>query len=455
MSAPTLRIEIDEMPMRLWGPTTADYIGRQISAALTRPLVTWQRDGSEFGPGLAHHWWQSDDGKCWVFELDPGACWSDGEPVTADNVIDGLLAAHAHPTWARHLRCLHSAQACDSLTLSLTLKWSFHPLLALLSVPDLGPLREGTRASSGPYVLRSSSTTTIELTPNQDAPFRCYPSLSFFCNRDTTKSTGGFLDGRYDITSSTGFPLGELPRWRRDRHYRTRPTGILMQLEFAPQGQAWLADPRVRRSMSTALDRDGVANSLNCGIAPAQGFAPSCVPGLKAAHLTQYGRNVNPRTSPTRGKRLRLMLNDYEPNLAVCEALAQQWQEALGIRTELVCVDFEDIAREDFDVLLALRYPSFPHAWATIEHLGQQLASQNPVAFGRYRRLMLEWLHAPPDRALPMDEFAKVLDESLPVIPLFEVLGHWLQRDLPWGFEYPDNGYFHYPEPTLVRRGTK
>lgn len=41
---------------------------------------------SEFTPGLARRWTISDDRLTFTFELDPDARWSDGQPVTADDV---------------------------------------------------------------------------------------------------------------------------------------------------------------------------------------------------------------------------------------------------------------------------------------------------------------------------------------------------------------------------------
>ena len=41
---------------------------------------------AELVPMLARRWATSDDGRTFVFELDPRATWSDGKPVTADDV---------------------------------------------------------------------------------------------------------------------------------------------------------------------------------------------------------------------------------------------------------------------------------------------------------------------------------------------------------------------------------
>lgn len=49
-------------------------------------LLTVDPVTSEFAPGLACHWTISDDGHDFTFEIDPAAVWSDGRPVTAEDV---------------------------------------------------------------------------------------------------------------------------------------------------------------------------------------------------------------------------------------------------------------------------------------------------------------------------------------------------------------------------------
>ena len=49
-------------------------------------LLTMDSDSFEFEPGLARRWSVSDDGREFVFVLDDRARWSDGRPVTAEDV---------------------------------------------------------------------------------------------------------------------------------------------------------------------------------------------------------------------------------------------------------------------------------------------------------------------------------------------------------------------------------
>jgi peptide/nickel transport system substrate-binding protein len=56
-------------------------------------LVTTDRSSTEVEPNLAESWTTSRDGKVWRFKLRKGAQWSDGKPVSADDVAFTLDAA--------------------------------------------------------------------------------------------------------------------------------------------------------------------------------------------------------------------------------------------------------------------------------------------------------------------------------------------------------------------------
>ena len=50
-------------------------------------LLTTDSVTSDYAPGLARRWTVSDDLRVFTFEIDPAAKWSDGEPVSAEDVI--------------------------------------------------------------------------------------------------------------------------------------------------------------------------------------------------------------------------------------------------------------------------------------------------------------------------------------------------------------------------------
>lgn len=61
----------------------SDEVVRMIFGALVSLDMTTQ----EARPGLAESWSVEPDGRTWAFKLRPGLRWSDGQPLTADDVV--------------------------------------------------------------------------------------------------------------------------------------------------------------------------------------------------------------------------------------------------------------------------------------------------------------------------------------------------------------------------------
>jgi len=74
-------------------------------------------------PGLAESWESSDDGLTWTYTLREGMKWSDGEPLTAEDVAYTVNRARDEE-WLNHSSTVENltAEAVDDTTLVLTSK---------------------------------------------------------------------------------------------------------------------------------------------------------------------------------------------------------------------------------------------------------------------------------------------------------------------------------------------
>lgn len=59
----------------------------QFLALSTEPLVRWNREGNAVIPNVAESWNVSEDGKTFTFFLRKGIRWSDGVPLTAEDIV--------------------------------------------------------------------------------------------------------------------------------------------------------------------------------------------------------------------------------------------------------------------------------------------------------------------------------------------------------------------------------
>ena len=105
-------------------------------------LTTYALDDLSPEPALATSWETSEDGLTWTFDVRDDAVFSDGEPLTADDiaytfnrVLDGGPEA---ATWGSYLGQVTSVTAPDETTLVLELKKpnSSLPLLPIPIVPE-------------------------------------------------------------------------------------------------------------------------------------------------------------------------------------------------------------------------------------------------------------------------------------------------------------------------------
>jgi peptide/nickel transport system substrate-binding protein len=105
-------------------------------------LVGYEMKDMSPKPALAEEWETSEDGLTWTFHMRDDAMWSDGEPVTAndvaytfDRVIDGGPEAS---TWGSYLKGVESVEAPDDGTVVLRVRKpnAVLPLLPIPIVPE-------------------------------------------------------------------------------------------------------------------------------------------------------------------------------------------------------------------------------------------------------------------------------------------------------------------------------
>jgi microcin C transport system substrate-binding protein len=73
--------------LRMAGPEWNTPTNYEISGLVYEPLLTLHPTTLEYMPVLASHWQIAPDKKTFRFRLDPNARFSDGSPVTADDVV--------------------------------------------------------------------------------------------------------------------------------------------------------------------------------------------------------------------------------------------------------------------------------------------------------------------------------------------------------------------------------
>ena len=103
-------------------------------------LVEFSPKDTSPAPGLAESWETSDDGLTWTFHIREGVDWSDGEPLTADDIaftLNRILdGGPESASWISYLTSVDTITAPDERTVVLELSEP-NAVLPLLPMPIL------------------------------------------------------------------------------------------------------------------------------------------------------------------------------------------------------------------------------------------------------------------------------------------------------------------------------
>jgi peptide/nickel transport system substrate-binding protein len=139
-------------------------------------------DDFETIPGLAESWEGSEDGLTYTYTLREGLEWSDGEPLTADDIVYTIERSRDEE-WFNHFSTTQNleATAIDDVTVEITSSVPDPKLPTMdvyivpqhiyeeISADDLGTYEATDGVASGPYSLselRRGQDWTMEANPN-------------------------------------------------------------------------------------------------------------------------------------------------------------------------------------------------------------------------------------------------------------------------------------------------
>ena len=344
---------------------------QQVFAGLTR------FEGKRAVPDLAERWSVSDNGRVWTFVLRRGLRWSDGSPLVAADFRYAWLRALAPQTAAPYAQPemlnIYGARAFrrgdvdaggvgvrtpDARTLRVTLEhavpWLDQQVAypAFFAVPrrlverfGRGWTAPGRIVSSGPFRLVRRSRRVLVL-----AKSRSYWDAKHVAPARVVLQVVPRARAAYARLGADGFD-GVLPRdlvgpgfqWistaRLDRRYRPLPTLSVAYLWFAPREPA-LTDARIRRALSSAIDRQALVRRVLHGRGqPLAGFASPQVDGYGTIAPQGVARPDPAKLRPLLdGLRLNLYYTSADPTAPAVAAAIRQDLARVGVSLELVRV---------------------------------------------------------------------------------------------------------------------
>jgi peptide/nickel transport system substrate-binding protein len=247
-------------------------------------------------PGLAESWRVVDD-NTWEFKLRPGVKFHNGQDFTAEDVAFTIARVPTVPnspsSFAQFVRAIKSVEIVDPLTIRFRTEGPY-PLLAndLVGVMMLdkqthdGATTEEFNAGraaigTGPFKFVSYRSGERIVLERNEAYWGAKPHWQRVNYRIITGDAGrtsALLAGDVDLIDQV--PTSDLERLRKDNRLRVQETVGLRLIYLAldqikedsspfvtgPNGEKLdrnpLRDPRVRRALSLAIDRQAVASRV-------------------------------------------------------------------------------------------------------------------------------------------------------------------------------------------------
>jgi peptide/nickel transport system substrate-binding protein/oligopeptide transport system substrate-binding protein len=308
----------------------ASVYSRAIGGDLfTFPLIRLDKDFNVV-PGLAKSWKPNADATAWTFSLREDLNWSDGSPVTADDVvasfrhiakketaydfswyieemnIKGYSDAIAGKGKPEDIGVKQGANAKE-VVFELTKAIPYLPMMMLYSGPmqkkaldKSGPTYNSdvkTSVSSGPYVLSEWSPTRVVVEANKNMPDDLKPFLNkvifinpknalqaYQANEVERARAGSGADVRIITTNPT-----------LKAQSTQDPNDFRIHYFFFDQSKAPFNNLKVRQAFARLFDRETIMKKIlpEPAAKPAWSFLAPGVPGSNVEALKQY-QQYNP-----------------------------------------------------------------------------------------------------------------------------------------------------------------
>lgn len=366
-------------------------VDHNVLSALFEGLITLDEATLQPRPGAAARWELSPDGRVYTFHLHRTGRWSNGDPLTARDFLfsfrraltpalgseykDALFPVRNAEAFAKGKLADFAAvgfRAPDDYTVEITLERPTPHFITVLRANVCFPVhaasvaRDGARAAdrsakwtrtapfvgNGPFRLREWADhrhVALEKNPHYwDAAKVRLNALWFYPSESTQAQELAFRAGQLHTTWDV--PLSKVDAYRRDSPdvLRTEPYFESYFFRFNTR-HPQLRDPRLRRALALAIDREAIAkNVLRGGQTAATALTPSGLGGYTppAAVGTDLAaaRALLAEAGFPEGKGLPvldLVTISSEINQRIAEAVQQMWRRDLGVEVRITQKEFK------------------------------------------------------------------------------------------------------------------
>lgn len=375
-----------------------------IVRALSEGLVVQDPDDSfKVRPGVAEKWSHDGAFKRWTFKLRKGAKWSNGTPVTAQDFIFSWKRALSPELEVEGAELLHvirggraynhgeirnfadvGVSAPDPHTLIVEMEGPTPYFLPMLASTNFVPVNRsavdaggavdsrtnrwadaGSYVGNGPFLLsewKLHDYVLVERNPQYwDAQNVKLNAIRFIPIEEPRAEMDDFMKGKLHVTSTV--PVDAIPQLRK-----TRPESLYTDELLGTYAYVFnvekkpFNDPRVRRALALAIDRDVMIEEVMGGAErPLGGIIPPGMPDYEAIGAPETDLEEARRLlseagfeDPADFPQIDLLINRTTRHRRIAEMICSMWKKGLGINAVVREQNWKDyldsIADGEFEV---------------------------------------------------------------------------------------------------------
>ncbi|HHG8781030.1 ABC transporter substrate-binding protein [Enterobacter hormaechei] len=460
----------------------------------------------EIQPRLAEKW-ENKDNTVWTFHLRPGITWSDGTPITAEDIVwswQRLVdpkTASPYASYPGSMRIVNGAdiaegkkapeslgvKAINDTTLEVTLTQPNAAFLAMLAHPSLVPIdkvlvgRFGDKwtkpehfVSSGAYKLSqwvvNERIVAVRNPKYWDNEHTVINKVTYLPISSEAADVNRYKAGEIDIVYTV--PINQFAQLKKT---------LGSELDVSPQLATYyyqfnttrppFNDARVRKALNLALDKDIIANKvLGQGQRPAWLISQTDIGGVKLQNPDYASWPMDKRIAEA--KKLlaeagfndshplsfNLLYNTSESHQRIAIAASSMWKKNLGVEAKLQNQEWKTM----LDTMHTHNFDAVRYAWiadyddaATFLNTFRTGDSQNTTQYSNpdYDRTLANAAKSKTaeERGKFYQEAEDLLGRDVPAIPVY----HYVRTHLvkPWvgGFT-PDKLGYYYTKDMYIKK---
>lgn len=443
-----------------------------IHQALFEGLVVLDGQTLEPRPGVATSWKISEDGLRYVFELNPNAKWSNGDPMDADDFywsFQRMLSKELAAEYAYTLFIIKNAslfnqgkipfeevgvKTLSPYRLEITLENIAPYFLSLLATPPLFPVHKETilqfgemttRASgwthkghvgNGPFRLKQwkfSDAVILERNPYYwDAQAVKLNEIHFKGIDNISTEERFFRTGKIHVTNSVSAP--KIQDYREHDPEKLRISSDLGTYYYLFNTNVKpLDNPLVRQALNLSINRSLISNTIRQrDEPPAFHLTPNGIgnyqPPILFEENIKKAQSLLAEAGYPDGNgfpELTLLYNTSENHRAIAEAVQEMWRKHLGINISLKNEEWKvylsSRRKSDYQICRAGWFGDYYDA----ENFLSLFASDTGLNTSgweskQYDQLLAQAANARPEERLDLLRKAEtILMSEVPLMPIF------------------------------------